>query len=90
MGQQRQHQRHPHKMVSIKKKTYLMIMKDSTFERLHHEKSKQGNIKDIEEKISIIKDISQDCTDECIKQYYKGYVQAYMDCIQLIQKDKHY
>ena len=65
-------------------------MKDSLFEKANHENSKKGNIQDLEKKIHEIKEISRDCTDEKLLQYYKGYICAYIDCIDIIQKDKHY
>ena len=65
-------------------------MGEMTFERLHHETSKKGNITDIEKKIQALKEISEECTDDTLIQYYNGHIQAYIDCIDIIHKDKHY
>lgn len=65
-------------------------MKTAIFEKANHENSKKGNIQDIEAKIQEIRELSRDCTDETLTQYYKGYIHAYTDCIDIIQKDKHY
>lgn len=61
-----------------------------SFERLHHETSKKGNIKDITEKISIIKELSRESNDTELQKYYEGYIQGYLDSINIIQQDKHY
>ena len=59
-------------------------------ERMNHERSKKGLIKELNEKVELLKELGKECSDESMKQYYKAYIRAYNDCIQMIGEDKYY
>ena len=59
-------------------------------ERMNHEKSKEGIIEEILQKIQTIQKLKNDSEDHSLFMYYTGYIQAYNDCIDIIRKDKKY
>lgn len=65
-------------------------MASTYFERMNHEKQKQELLKELGNKISIIKELRKECTDYTMVQYYTGYIRAYNDCIDMIIEDKKY
>lgn len=65
-------------------------MTSTYFERMNHEKQKQELLKELGNKISIIKELRKECTDYTMVQYYTGYIRAYNDCIDMIIEDKKY
>ncbi len=60
------------------------------FERRNHEKAKDKTIEELMNKIAILQELKKCCTNVEMEQYYRGYIQAYNDCIDIIQKDQYY
>lgn len=63
---------------------------DKLFERRNHERSKEKTIEELYHKILVLNELKKSCTNTEMEQYYRGYIQAYNDCIDIIQKDQYY